>query len=86
MCIDNSRSFSAIKKIKICLIQGTDRFAKSMEKALIERIGAEKLNAEFVKQLAVVMYEPYIPYNKEYAKLESHYINEQLNGIEMVSW
>ena len=57
-----------------------------MEKALIERIGAEKLNAEFVKQLAVVMYEPYIPYNKEYAKLESHYINEQLNGIEMVSW
>ena len=57
MCIDNSRSFSAIKKIKICLIQVTDRFAKSMEKALIERIGAEKLNEEFVKQLAVVVYD-----------------------------
>lgn len=50
----------------------------------MERLGSEKSDREYIKQLATVTYEPYIPYNKEYAKLESHYINEQLNNIEMV--
>lgn len=56
-----------------------------MEKALSERLDSDKVRSDYVKLLAAVTYEPYIPYTKEYAKLESHYINERLNNIEMVS-
>ena len=37
-----------------------------------------------MKLLAKAIYELYLPFVSEYSKLESHYIKEQLNAIEMV--
>lgn len=66
--------------------QVTDRFADSLEKAMVDRMTmVEAAACPAVCELVRLAYRPYQPYVTEYCKLESHFLKQKLASIQLVS-
>ncbi|XP_067938360.1 conserved oligomeric Golgi complex subunit 7-like [Watersipora subatra] len=65
------------------LKQVTDRFAQTLEMALLDRLQSQENYSACVMPLARVVYEPYLPFFRDYSKLESQSILSELDKVEM---
>lgn len=74
--------FSALIELK----QISERFAKSIEKAAEAHIKVPETNLEHTRSLEcllVMIYSPYTPYLVKYRIYEEHWLNKELNNIQM---